>query len=71
VINKKNLKVQSFGTAVRLRCSYQTDESDPVHEILRNRPLKQVKLKSEQEPMLEGELFAEIKQEDSTWTIRE
>ncbi|KAJ9120305.1 hypothetical protein QFC24_005259 [Naganishia onofrii] len=29
----------------------------------------EVKLKSQAEPILEGELFAEIKEEDSTWSI--
>jgi hypothetical protein len=51
-------------------------KTDVVIGILRDatqptQQQKQVKLKSEQEPMVQGELFAEIKQEDSTWTIRE
>jgi hypothetical protein len=29
----------------------------------------QVQIKSQPKPILEGELFAEIKEEDSTWSI--
>lgn len=32
-------------------------------------PLFQVQIKAQPEPILEGELFAEIKEEDSTWSI--